>query len=156
MQPGWAGAAVRIQDFHEPRELDVRGFEQRHFHPVVVAHDVDRPDGIQRDQAEDAVDADFSGRARKVALDGRELVRRLRRAETWTPVILLTKIDESFERVAALDEGDFELLRRAVDEHFMRPQHAALWTVASTPAEAVELIFSEPVWDANIRKLALV
>lgn len=48
------------------------------------------------------------------------------------------------------------MFRRAVDEHFMRPQHAALWTVASTPAEAVELIFSEPVWDANIRKLALV
>ena len=49
-----------------------------------------------------------------------------------------------------------EMFRRAVDEHFMRPQHAALWTVASTPAEAVGLIFSEPVWDANIRKLALV
>lgn len=34
-----------------------------------------------------------------------------------------------------------EMFRRAVDEHFMRPQHAALWTVASTPAEAVGLIF---------------
>ena len=49
-----------------------------------------------------------------------------------------------------------EMFRRAVDEHFMRPQHGALWAVASTPAEAVGLIFSEPVWDANIRKLALV
>jgi len=48
------------------------------------------------------------------------------------------------------------MFRRAVDEHFMRPQHAALWAVASTPTEAVGLIFSEPVWDANIRKLALV
>lgn len=34
-----------------------------------------------------------------------------------------------------------EMFRRAVDEHFMRPQHAALWAVASTPAEAVGLIF---------------
>jgi uncharacterized protein (TIGR00730 family) len=42
------------------------------------------------------------------------------------------------------------------DPLFMRPQHAALWAVASTPTEAVGLIFSEPVWDANIRKLALV
>lgn len=49
-----------------------------------------------------------------------------------------------------------EMFRRAVDEHFMRPQHTALWAVASTPTEAVGLIFSEPVWDANIRKLALV
>lgn len=42
-----------------------------------------------------------------------------------------------------------EMFRRAVDEHFMRPQHAALWAVASTPAEAVKLIYSEPVWDAS-------
>lgn len=49
------------------------------------------------------------------ALDGRELVRRLRRAETWTPVILLTKIDESFERVAALDEGADDYLGKPFD-----------------------------------------
>ena len=49
-----------------------------------------------------------------------------------------------------------EMFRRAVDEHFMRPQHAALWAVASTPAEAVELIYAEPVWDASLRKQALV
>ena len=49
-----------------------------------------------------------------------------------------------------------EMFRRAVDEHFMRPQHAGLWVVASTPAEAVGLIYSEPRWDADIRKLALV
>lgn len=49
-----------------------------------------------------------------------------------------------------------EMFRKAVDEHFMRPQHAGLWAVASTPAEAVELIYTEPVWDADIRKMALV
>ncbi|MBC8600926.1 TIGR00730 family Rossman fold protein [Parabacteroides acidifaciens] len=49
-----------------------------------------------------------------------------------------------------------EMFRKAVDEHFMRPQHAGLWVVASTPAEAVELIYTEPVWDADIRKMALV
>ncbi|MGP9694387.1 response regulator [Brachybacterium sp. AOP25-B2-12] len=38
-------------------------------------------------------------------LDGRELVRRLRTAQEWTPVILLTRIAESFERTAALEEG---------------------------------------------------
>jgi len=38
-------------------------------------------------------------------MDGRELVRRLRAEQTWTPIILLTKVDESFERSAALDEG---------------------------------------------------
>ena len=49
-----------------------------------------------------------------------------------------------------------EIFRKAVDEHFMRPQHVGLWAVASTPAEAVELIYTEPVWDADIRKMALV
>lgn len=48
-------------------------------------------------------------------LDGRELVRRLRSAETWTPVILLTKIDESFERSAALDEGADDYLGKPFD-----------------------------------------
>lgn len=49
-----------------------------------------------------------------------------------------------------------EMFRKAVDEHFMHPQHAGLWAVASTPAEAVELIYTEPVWDVDIRKMALV
>lgn len=49
-----------------------------------------------------------------------------------------------------------EMFRKAVDEHFMRPQHASLWAVASTPAEAVELVYSEPRWDAEVRKSALV
>lgn len=38
-------------------------------------------------------------------IDGRALVRLLRKSETWTPVILLTQVDEASERAAALDEG---------------------------------------------------
>jgi len=48
-------------------------------------------------------------------MDGRELVRQLRRTESWTPVILLTKVDESFERVAALDEGADDYLGKPFD-----------------------------------------
>jgi DNA-binding response OmpR family regulator len=48
-------------------------------------------------------------------LDGRELVRRLRASETWTPIILLTKVDESFERAAALDEGADDYLGKPFD-----------------------------------------
>ena len=46
------------------------------------------------------------------------------------------------------------MFRRAVDERFMRPQHAGLWTVASTPAEAVEQLLVTPLWDKNLRKFA--
>lgn len=46
------------------------------------------------------------------------------------------------------------MFRRAVDEHFMRPQHASIWHVASTPAEALRLVAETPQWDASIRKFA--
>lgn len=49
-----------------------------------------------------------------------------------------------------------EMLQKMVDEQFMRPQHARLWAVAETAEEAVRLIYSEPQWDASLRKLALV
>ncbi|MCI0398803.1 MAG: response regulator transcription factor [Chloroflexi bacterium] len=38
-------------------------------------------------------------------LDGRETLRRLRRAGNWTPVILLTQVGEAAERAMALEEG---------------------------------------------------
>ena len=49
-----------------------------------------------------------------------------------------------------------EMLEQAIDQQFMRPEHAALWCVASTPAEALELIQTTPKWDKNLRKLAAI
>lgn len=48
-------------------------------------------------------------------LDGRGLVRRLRQADDWTPVILLTQVGESYERSAALDEGADDYLNKPFD-----------------------------------------
>ena len=42
-----------------------------------------------------------------------------------------------------------DMLHRAVDENFMRQQHGAIWHVARTPQEAVELIHTTPLWDAS-------
>lgn len=47
-------------------------------------------------------------------------------------------------------------LDHAVDEHFMRQQHKAIWQVASTPDEAVELLYTTPLWDRSVRKLAAI
>ena len=47
-----------------------------------------------------------------------------------------------------------DMLTRAIDENFMRRQHGEIWHVATTPEEAVELIYTVPVWDASIRKFA--
>ena len=45
-------------------------------------------------------------------------------------------------------------LQSALDQHFMRPVHAAIWQVAGTPAEALRLAATTPLWDASVRKFA--
>lgn len=49
-----------------------------------------------------------------------------------------------------------EMMQKAVDEQFMRPLHSGMWAVATTAHEAVELIYTQPVWDSSIRKLAAI
>ena len=50
-------------------------------------------------------------------VDGREALRRLRRAGDWTPVILLTQVGESTERAMALEEGADDYLNKPFDPH---------------------------------------
>lgn len=45
-------------------------------------------------------------------------------------------------------------LQRAANECFMRPQHTAIWSVAATPEEAIQLALTTPLWDASVRKFA--
>ena len=49
-----------------------------------------------------------------------------------------------------------EMLRRAAEERFMRPAHLDIWKTASTAAEAVDLLYSTPVWDKSVRKFAAI
>ena len=49
-----------------------------------------------------------------------------------------------------------DMLTRAIDENFMSRQHGEIWHVATTPEEAVELIYTVPDWDASIRKFAAI
>lgn len=48
-------------------------------------------------------------------LDGREVLRRVRAQDAWLPVILLTRVGESFERAAALEEGADDYLNKPFD-----------------------------------------
>lgn len=50
-------------------------------------------------------------------LNGREVLRRLRRSGNWTPVILLTRVGESSERAMALEEGADDYLNKPFDAH---------------------------------------
>ena len=48
-------------------------------------------------------------------MDGRELVRRVRAGGAWTPIILLTQVDASYERISALDDGADDYLSKPFD-----------------------------------------
>lgn len=48
------------------------------------------------------------------------------------------------------------MLHRSMEENFMRMQHGAIWHVAQTPQEAVELIHTIPLWDVSVRKFAAI
>lgn len=50
-------------------------------------------------------------------LDGREVLRRLRQAGDWMPVILLTRVGEATERAMALEEGADDYLNKPFDPH---------------------------------------
>ncbi|WP_406291760.1 response regulator [Embleya sp. NBC_00896] len=50
-------------------------------------------------------------------MDGREVLRRIRRSGAWIPVILLTQVGESTERAMALEEGADDYLNK----HRARP-----------------------------------
>jgi DNA-binding response OmpR family regulator len=50
-------------------------------------------------------------------LDGREVLRRLRRSGNWTPVILLTRVGSPTERAVALDEGADDYLGKPFEPY---------------------------------------
>src|SRR6266498_3666751 len=50
-------------------------------------------------------------------MDGRETLRRLRKAKIWTPTILLTQVGEASERALALEEGADDYLNKPFDPY---------------------------------------
>ncbi len=66
----------------------------------------------------------------------------------FNPIVILN-VNNFFDPLLAQ-------LNDAVEQNFMRPQHAAIWSVAKTPEEAVNLLFTTPKWDKEIRKFAAI
>jgi DNA-binding response OmpR family regulator len=77
-------------------------------------------------------------------MDGRELLRSLRREDNWIPVILLTQVGEAFERAMALEEGADDYINKPFEPHELvariravlrrakpgKPPLAAAWQVS--------------------------
>ena len=55
-------------------------------------------------------------------------------------------------------EGFYEpliaMLQRSIDEKFMRPEHACMWSAVDHAAEVLPAIDNAPPWDASARHLA--
>ena len=50
-------------------------------------------------------------------MDGREMLRSLRRVDNWIPIILLTQVGEAFERAMALEEGADDYINKPFEPH---------------------------------------
>ncbi len=97
-------------------------------------------------------------------MDGREVLRRLRHENDWTPTILLTQVGESAERALALEEGADDYLNKPFDPHELlariravlrrnRPGQRSL--SAAWRLEAGDLILDRRARRASIGKRAL-
>jgi DNA-binding response OmpR family regulator len=90
-------------------------------------------------------------------LDGRQVLRRLRQNDNWTPVILLTRVGESTERAMALEEGADDYLNKPFDPHELIARMRAVLRRARPGqpplATAQRLTSSELVMDRQARRV---
>ena len=47
-------------------------------------------------------------------------------------------------------------LQKSISENFMRAIHGDIWKVATTPEEAIELLYTTPVWNGRMRGYAAI
>lgn len=64
------------------------------------------------------------------------------------PIILLNTLDYWDPLVA--------FLHKVIEQRFMNPEHAKLWSIAPTPEDVLPAIANAPKWEAADRKLAVV
>lgn len=89
-------------------------------------------------------------------LDGRAVLRHLREADDWTPVILLTQVGDSAERAMALQEGADDYLNKAFDPYELVARMQAVLRRASPsrpPLAASQRVASgDLVLDRQLRR----
>src|SRR5512147_1242823 len=92
-------------------------------------------------------------------LDGREVLRRVRRSGNWSPVILLTQVGEAAERALALEEGADDYLNKPFDPFELVARiHAVLRRVRPGQpalASAWMLVAGELALDRRSRRVTL-
>ncbi len=80
---------------------------------VTVTHNGDTALRLTLEEQPDVVVLDVM----MPGLNGREVCRRLRSAGNWTPVIMLTQVNDSLEKALSLEEGADDYLAKPFDTH---------------------------------------
>ena len=78
-------------------------------------------------------------------MDGREVCRRLRQDEDWTPVIMLTQISATGEKISSLEEGADDYLNKPFDSYELIARIRALLrrqSVAGSPVQLAHVLVS--------------
>jgi len=81
-------------------------------------------------------------------LDGREVCRRLRQAGNWTPVIMLTQISATGEKISSLEEGADDYLNKPFDSYELIARLRALMRrqeILGRPAQLASVLVSGPL-----------
>lgn len=110
MEPGYRPKVLLVDD-EETILTGLAAFLERTGFAVAVARDGREGLAVRESWRPDIVVCDIM----MPHLDGRAVVRQLRTAEDWVPVLLLTQVGESFERSAALEEGADDYLNKPFD-----------------------------------------
>jgi len=79
--------------------------------------------------------------------------------EELMEVITLKRLGKFTKPIVILNTDGFydylkSLLAKMIDEHFMRPEHAGIWTFVKTPEEVIPAINNAPSWDSDAIKFA--
>lgn len=86
--------------------------ERAGFHVIVASDGAEALDKVQVHKPELVILDVLMPR-----LDGREVLRRIRKLNLWTPVILLTQVGGAVERALALEEGADDYLNKPFEPH---------------------------------------
>lgn len=81
--------------------------------------------------------------------------------EELMEVITLKRLGKFTKPVVILNLNGFydplvDLLHRMINEKFMRPEHASIWQVVTTPEEILPAIENAPEWNADKINIAAV
>lgn len=94
-----------VEDEEKMRDVLRRGLEAAGYAVEVAADGQECLDRVEKDDY-DAVVLDI----KLPDIDGFEVCRRLRRAEVWTPVLMLTALGDIHDRITGLDAGGDDYL----------------------------------------------